>query len=138
MPASQTEDFFRGRLDQMIDLRHPLAVLSTHMPWQEIEASLAGLIARKVKAGRKVEDIDLFELNEAFAAVSIASTKALNISPEIVNVNGGAIALGHPVGMSGARLALHAALEQKRRGGGIVAVALCGGGGQGSALLLRV
>ena len=60
MPASQTEDFFRGRLDQMIDLRHPLAVLSTHMPWQEIEASLAGVIARKVKAGRKVEDIDLF------------------------------------------------------------------------------
>ena len=60
LPISQTEDFFRGRLDQMIDLRHPLAVLSTHMPWQEIEASLAGLIARKVKAGRKVEDIDLF------------------------------------------------------------------------------
>ena len=60
MPASQTEDFFRGRLDQMIDLRHPLAVLSTHMPWQEIEASLAGVIARKVKAGKKVEDIDLF------------------------------------------------------------------------------
>jgi transposase, IS5 family len=60
LPASQTKDFFRGRLDQMIDLRHPLAVLSTHMPWQEIEASLAGVIARKVKAGRKVEDIDLF------------------------------------------------------------------------------
>ena len=60
MPASQTEDFFRGRLDQMIDLRHPLAVLSTHMPWQEIEASLAGVIARKVKAGKRVEHIDLF------------------------------------------------------------------------------
>jgi hypothetical protein len=60
LPISQTEDFFRGRLDQMIDLRHPLAVLSTHMPWQEIEASLAGVIACKVKAGRKVEDIDLF------------------------------------------------------------------------------
>ena len=84
------------------------------------------------------KDIDLFEINEAFAAVSIASTKALDIGLEKVNVNGGAIALGHPVGMSGARLALHAALEQKRRGGGIVAVALCGGGGQGSALLLRV
>ena len=60
LPASQTGDFFRGRLDQMIDLRHPLAVLSTHMPSQEIEASLAGVIARKVKAGKKVEDIDLF------------------------------------------------------------------------------
>jgi transposase, IS5 family len=60
LPTSQTEDFFRGRLDQMINLRHPSAVLSIHMPWQEIEASLAGLIARKIKAGRKVEDIDLF------------------------------------------------------------------------------
>jgi acetyl-CoA C-acetyltransferase len=85
-----------------------------------------------------IKDIDLFEINEAFAAVSIASSMALGLDEQNVNVNGGAIALGHPVGMSGARLALHGALEQKRRGGGIVAVALCGGGGQGSALLLRV
>jgi len=86
------------------------------------------------KIGKSVEDIDLFELNEAFAAVGIASTAALGIDPEKVNVNGGAIALGHPVGMSGARIVLHLALELKRRGGGLGAAALCGGGGQGHAL----
>jgi acetyl-CoA C-acetyltransferase len=85
-----------------------------------------------------VEDIDLFELNEAFAAVGLASTAALGIDPEKVNVNGGAIALGHPVGMSGARIVLHLALELKRRGGGLGAAALCGGGGQGDALLITV
>jgi acetyl-CoA C-acetyltransferase len=90
------------------------------------------------KAGKSLEDIDLFELNEAFAAVGIASTKALGIDPEKVNVDGGAIALGHPVGASGARIVLHLALELKRRGGGLGAAALCGGGGQGDALLITV
>ena len=90
------------------------------------------------KEGIAVQDIDLFEINEAFAAVGLASMEALGIEDDIVNVNGGAIALGHPVGMSGARIVLHAALELKRRGGGVGAAALCGGGGQGDALLIRV
>lgn len=83
-------------------------------------------------------DLDLVEINEAFAAVGIASTRALGIDPHRVNVNGGAIALGHPIGMSGARITLHLALELSRRGGGTGAVALCGGGGQGDALILHV
>jgi acetyl-CoA C-acetyltransferase len=90
------------------------------------------------KAGLSVSDLDLIEINEAFAAVGIQSTKELGVSPDIVNVNGGAIALGHPIGMSGARLVLTLALELKRRGGGLGAAALCGGGGQGDALLVRV
>jgi acetyl-CoA C-acetyltransferase len=81
--------------------------------------------------------LDLIEINEAFAAVGIASTRTLGLDAERVNVNGGAIAIGHPLGMSGARIVLHLALELNRRGGGIGAAALCGGGGQGSALLLR-
>jgi len=85
-----------------------------------------------------LDDIDLFEINEAFAAVSVASVMDLGITDEIVNVNGGAIALGHPIGMSGNRLALTLSYELKRRGGGIGAAALCGGGGQGDALILRV
>jgi acetyl-CoA C-acetyltransferase len=94
--------------------------------------------AAAAKEGIAVEDIDLFELNEAFAAVGIESTRDLGIDEDKVNVNGGAIALGHPVGMSGARIVLHLALELKRRGGGIGAAALCGGGGQGDALIIRV
>ncbi|MCW2599856.1 MAG: acetyl-CoA acetyltransferase [Frankiales bacterium] len=90
------------------------------------------------KAGKTVDDVDLFELNEAFAAVGIASTRALGVSPDKVNVNGGAIALGHPIGASGARVVLHLAHELKRRGGGLGAAALCGGGGQGDALLVTV
>ena len=89
-------------------------------------------------AGMSLTDIDLFEINEAFAAVSSASMKDLGISNEIVNVNGGAIALGHPIGMSGNRLALTLAYELQRRGGGVGAAALCGGGGQGDALLIKV
>ncbi len=88
--------------------------------------------------GIAVSDIDLFELNEAFAAVGIESSRQLGISEDRVNVNGGAIALGHPVGMSGARIVLHLALELRRRGGGTGAAALCGGGGQGDALIIRV
>ncbi|MDX3643771.1 acetyl-CoA C-acetyltransferase [Streptomyces sp. MB09-02B] len=90
------------------------------------------------KDGLEVADLDLIEINEAFAAVAVQSMKDLGVSPEKVNVNGGAIALGHPIGMSGARLVLHLALELKRRGGGVGAAALCGGGGQGDALIVRV
>jgi acetyl-CoA C-acetyltransferase len=89
------------------------------------------------RAGLAVADLDLFEINEAFAAVGIASMAELGITDEIVNVNGGAIALGHPIGMSGNRLALTLLHELKRRGGGVGAVALCGGGGQGDAAILR-
>lgn len=90
------------------------------------------------KDGLDVADLDLIEINEAFAAVAVQSMKDLGVSSEKVNVNGGAIALGHPIGMSGARLVLHLALELKRRGGGVGAAALCGGGGQGDALIVRV
>ncbi len=89
------------------------------------------------RVGMKVGDVDLFELNEAFAAVGIASMRELGITDEIVNVNGGAIALGHPIGMSGNRLALTILHELRRRGGGVGAAALCGGGGQGDAILLK-
>ncbi|MFD5475455.1 acetyl-CoA C-acetyltransferase [Streptomyces sp. NPDC127105] len=90
------------------------------------------------KEGLEASDLDLVEINEAFAAVAVQSMKDLGVSTEKVNVNGGAIALGHPIGMSGARLVLHLALELKRRGGGVGAAALCGGGGQGDALIVRV
>lgn len=90
------------------------------------------------KDGLTVDDLDLIEINEAFAAVAVQSMKDLGVTPEKVNVNGGAIALGHPIGMSGARVVLHLALELKRRGGGTGAAALCGGGGQGDALIIRV
>jgi acetyl-CoA C-acetyltransferase len=100
-------------------------------PANAIRAALA-------KSGQDLADIDLFELNEAFAAVGIASTRSLGVDPEKVNVNGGAIALGHPIGASGARVVLHLAHELKRRGGGLGAASLCGGGGQGDALLISV
>lgn len=90
------------------------------------------------RAGMQLADVDLFEFNEAFAAVSIASMAELGLPDDVVNVNGGAIALGHPIGMSGTRLAITLAYELKRRGGGVGAAALCGGGGQGDAMLLRV
>ncbi|MFE5834000.1 MULTISPECIES: acetyl-CoA C-acetyltransferase [unclassified Streptomyces] len=90
------------------------------------------------KEGLGVDDLDLIEINEAFAAVLVQSMKDLGVTSDKVNVNGGAIALGHPIGMSGARVVLHLALELKRRGGGVGAAALCGGGGQGDALIVRV
>ncbi|MCP9620663.1 acetyl-CoA C-acetyltransferase [Nocardia otitidiscaviarum] len=90
------------------------------------------------REGISPADLDLVEINEAFAAVGVASTRTLGIDPEKVNVNGGAIAIGHPLGMSGARILLHLAYELKRRGGGVGAAALCGGGGQGDALIVRV
>jgi acetyl-CoA C-acetyltransferase len=120
-----------------------LAEIGSHGVVAGPDASLQEQPANAIKRacereGIAVSDVDLFEINEAFAAVGIVSTRALGVDEDIVNVNGGAIALGHPVGMSGARIVLHAALELKRRGGGIGAAALCGGGGQGDALLVRV
>src|SRR5919106_338807 len=90
------------------------------------------------REGRTAAEVDLFEINEAFAAVALQSMRDLDISDKNVNVNGGAISMGHPVGASGARVALHLALELGRRGGGLGAAGLCGGGGQGEALVLRV
>jgi acetyl-CoA C-acetyltransferase len=90
------------------------------------------------KAGQSVSDLDLIEINEAFSVVALQSMRELGVSSDIVNVNGGAIAIGHPIGASGARIALHLCHELGRRGGGLGAAALCGGGGQGEALLLRV
>ena len=89
------------------------------------------------KVGIGIGSIDLFELNEAFAAVGLASMADLGIGDDVVNVNGGAIALGHPIGMSGTRVALTLINELRRRGGGTGAAALCGGGGQGDALLFK-
>ncbi|MGM7668074.1 acetyl-CoA C-acyltransferase [Microbacterium sp. A93] len=102
-----------------------------HQPARAIEKAVS-------IAGVNVADLDLLEINEAFASVAIASMRELQVKPERVNVNGGAIALGHPVGASGARLALTLALALRRRGGGLGAAALCGGGGQGDAIILRV
>jgi acetyl-CoA C-acetyltransferase len=108
-------------------------------PDSTLQTQPANAIKKAVeKEGISVSDLDLVELNEAFAAVGIVSARELGIPEEKVNVNGGAIALGHPVGMSGARIVLHLALELKRRGGGTGAAALCGGGGQGDALIVRV
>ena len=100
-------------------------------PSNAIRAALA-------REGLRPEDLDLVEINEAFASVAIHSMRELGLDTDKVNVNGGAIALGHPIGMSGARLALTLALELRRRGGGVGAAGLCGGGGQGDALILRV
>jgi acetyl-CoA C-acetyltransferase len=102
-----------------------------HQPSNAINAALDS-------AGMEVSDLDLFEINEAFAAVALASMNALGVSEEIVNVNGGAIALGHPIGMSGTRVTLTLIHELQRRGGGLGAASLCGGGGQGEALILKV
>jgi acetyl-CoA C-acetyltransferase len=96
------------------------------------------IAAACAKEGIEPSALDLVEINEAFAAVGIASTRELNLDPDKVNVNGGAIAIGHPIGASGARIVLHLALELQRRGGGTGVAALCGGGGQGEALILHV
>jgi acetyl-CoA C-acetyltransferase len=90
------------------------------------------------REGLSPEQVDLYEINEAFASVALQSMKELDITPDNVNPNGGAIAMGHPVGASGTRIVLHLALELRRRGGGTGAAGLCGGGGQGSALIIRV
>lgn len=90
------------------------------------------------KAGLKVNDVDIFEINEAFASVAMISAQRLGVDSEKVNVNGGAVALGHPIGASGARLVITAINELKRRGGGVAAIGICSGGGQGDAMILRV
>jgi acetyl-CoA C-acetyltransferase len=120
-----------------------LAEIGAHGVVAGPDASLHEQPARAIlraceKQGIAVGDLDLIEINEAFAAVGIVSMRVLGVSEDIVNVNGGAIALGHPIGMSGARLVLHLAHELRRRGGGLGAAALCGGGGQGDALILSV
>jgi acetyl-CoA C-acetyltransferase len=108
-------------------------------PDSTLQLQPANAIAKACeKEGIAPTELDLLEINEAFAAVGIASSRELGVDDEKVNVNGGAIALGHPVGMSGARIVLHLALELQRRGGGVGAAALCGGGGQGDALIVRV
>ncbi len=120
-----------------------LAEIGAHGVVAGPDSSLQSQPARAIAAacareGIAPTELDLVEINEAFAAVAIASTRELGLDPERVNVNGGAIAVGHPIGMSGARLVLHLALELKRRGGGVGAASLCGGGGQGDALIVRV
>jgi acetyl-CoA C-acetyltransferase len=108
-------------------------------PDSTLQSQPAHAVARAcTKEGITPADLDLLEVNEAFAAVGLASIRQLGVDAANVNVNGGAIALGHPIGMSGARITLHLALELKRRGGGVGVAALCGGGGQGSALIVRV
>ncbi|MCW2650553.1 MAG: acetyl-CoA acetyl transferase [Mycobacterium sp.] len=108
-------------------------------PDSTLQSQPANAIKKAVaREGISVDQLDVVEINEAFAAVALASTRELGIDPDVVNVNGGAIAVGHPIGMSGARITLHAALELARRGSGYGVAALCGAGGQGDALILRV
>ncbi|REE98617.1 acetyl-CoA C-acetyltransferase [Thermomonospora umbrina] len=121
----------------------PLAEIGAHGnvagPDNSLQSQPANAIEHALaKEGLGVDALDLIEINEAFAAVAVQSMRDLGVDAERVNVNGGAIALGHPIGMSGARLVLHLAHELRRRGGGVGAAALCGGGGQGDALILRV
>jgi acetyl-CoA C-acetyltransferase len=121
----------------------PIAEILAHGQVAGPDASLHlqpanAIKAAASKAGLDPAGLDLYELNEAFASVSIAAARELGVSEDKVNVNGGAVALGHPIGMSGARLILTTAYELKRRGGGVGAAALCGGGGQGDALLIKV
>ena len=121
---------------------HPIGELVSYGQVAGPDASLLTQPSRAItlaaaKAGLDIKGLDLFEINEAFAAVGLASADDLGIDEAKINVNGGAIAMGHPVGMSGTRLALTALLELHRRGGGVAAVGLCGGGGQGDAAILR-
>lgn len=121
----------------------PLASVITHAE-VAVEAKdfpqTPGIVINKLldKAGKTKDEIDLFEINEAFAAVSLASMKIADIDPNKINVNGGAVALGHPIGASGARIVLTLIHELKRRGGGLGVAAICSGGGQGDAILIEV
>jgi acetyl-CoA C-acetyltransferase len=146
--ASQISD---GAAAVVVTSRRKAAELGAHIlaevgPWGTVagpDNSLHSqpsnaILAALTKAGKTPADLDLIEINEAFAAVGIQSMRDLGTGPGKVNVNGGAIALGHPLGASGARIALTLAFELRRRGGGFGAAGLCGGGGQGSALLLTV
>jgi acetyl-CoA C-acetyltransferase len=121
----------------------PLATILSHgvaawdAPYLAFTPEMAARIALE-KAGLKVEDIDLFEINEAFASVALTSAKRLGADPERVNVNGGAVAIGHPIGASGARIVIALVNELRRRGGGLGLAAICSGGGQGDALIVEV
>ena len=107
-------------------------------PDSSLQSQPANAIKKAIaREGITVDQLDIVEINEAFAAVALASTQELGVNPDIVNINGGAIAIGHPIGASGARITLHAALELSRRGSGYAVAALCGAGGQGDALVLR-
>jgi acetyl-CoA C-acetyltransferase len=107
-------------------------------PDSTLQSQPANAIKKAVaREGISIDALDVIEINEAFSAVALASIKELGVDPETVNVNGGAIAIGHPIGMSGARITLHVALELARRGSGYGVAALCGAGGQGDALILR-
>lgn len=123
--------------------KQPLAAVIGHAE-VAVEASkfpqTPGLVINELlkKTGKSLNEIDLFEVNEAFAAVALASGKIADLDPEKVNVNGGAIALGHPIGASGARIILTLAYELKRRGGGIGIAAICSGSGQGDAIMIEV
>ena len=146
--ASQISDGAAAVVVTTLDHAHslgvePLAEIVSHGQVAGPDASLLFQPSNAIKESLRktdlsISDLELFEINEAFAAVALASMQDLGVPEEIVNVNGGAIALGHPIGMSGTRVALTLALELKRRGGGIGAAALCGGGGQGEALVLKV
>jgi acetyl-CoA C-acetyltransferase len=121
----------------------PLATIVAHGMVAGPDASLHEQPANAIKAALaktdlKESDLGVVEINEAFASVGVVSGRALNVDEESINPNGGAIALGHPIGMSGARLVITLAHELRRRGGGVGAAALCGGGGQGDALIIRV
>ncbi|WP_175637815.1 acetyl-CoA C-acetyltransferase [Metabacillus schmidteae] len=123
--------------------REPLATILAHTAIA-VEAEdfpkTPGLVINELvkKTGKSVEDIDLFEINEAFATVALAANQLANLDPEKVNVNGGAVALGHPIGASGARILITLIHELKRRGGGIGIAAICSGGGQGDAIMIEV
>jgi acetyl-CoA C-acetyltransferase len=107
-------------------------------PDSTLQSQPANAVKKAIaKEGITADQLDVIELNEAFAAVALASTRELGVDPDKVNTNGGAIAIGHPIGMSGARITLHAALELARKGSGYAVAALCGAGGQGDALILR-
>lgn len=119
-----------------------LCEIGAHGAIAGLDSTLQTLPANAIKKavareGISIDQLDVIEINEAFAAVSLASARELGVDPAKVNVDGGAIAIGHPIGMSGARIALHVALELQRRGSGYGVAALCGGGGQGDALILR-
>src|SRR5699024_400793 len=123
--------------------KEPLATIVAHEA-VAVEAKdfpeTPGIVINELlkKAGKTVDEIDVFEINEAFAAVSLISLEVAGIDPEKVNVNGGAVALGHPIGASGARIILTMIHELKRRGGGLGVAAICSGGGQGDAILIEV
>jgi acetyl-CoA C-acetyltransferase len=125
------------------DGKEPLATIVSHaavgVPSYDFPKT-PGLVINKLleKSGKKLEDIDLFEINEAFAAVALASGKIASLDPGKINVNGGAVALGHPIGASGARILMTLVYELKRRGGGLGIAAICSGGGQGDAVLVEV